>query len=37
MSLLGIWFVLATILCIAGFGALTIVAICDECKEKKQS
>lgn len=31
MSLLAIWAVLATVLCIFGFGALTLLGICEDC------
>lgn len=31
MSLLAIWAVMATVLCIFGFGALTLIGICEDC------
>lgn len=37
MSLLAIWFVLATVLCIAGFGALTLLSFCDELDPSTES
>jgi len=36
MSLMAIWFVLASVLCIVGFGFLTVLSICDECHSEDQ-